>query len=109
MRVQNVHPLFTSFTSTFVSRHRAKTLTKLVGGTVLAGDELRAYTDAKGHVAQVLLVHREGTGAIQFSPGGEFLWGTLIEAAGHEFLIGDCDPYVVVRLSDLGYYTSPLH
>ena len=108
MRVQNVHPLFTSYTATFVTRRRAKTLTKLTGATVLAGDELRCYTDAKGHIAQVLLAPRCREGAIQFSPGSDFLWGTLLKAEGHAFLIGDGDPYTVVRLSDLGFYSRPL-
>ena len=108
MRVEKVRPLFTSYTASTVTRRHAKQLTKLAGAPVQAGDELRRYTDAKGHVAQVLLARRCGEGAIQFDPGSDFLWGTLLEAEGHAFLIGDGNPYIVVRLSDLGFSWRPL-
>jgi hypothetical protein len=108
MRVENVQPLFTSYTATSITKRRAKQLTKLAEAEVLAGDEFRTYRDGTGRVAEVILAHRISEGAIRFHATGDFLWGALLVAGPHEYLVGDGNPYVMVDLRDLGFYTRPL-
>jgi hypothetical protein len=108
MRVENVQPLFTSYTAKTITKRRATQLTKLAQGEVLAGDEFRTYQDGTGRVAEVILAPRIEQGAIRFNADGDFLWGALLAAGDHAYLVGDGNPYVMVNLRDLGFYTRPL-